>query len=125
MIAGRITNEDGEPFPGVQVDLMRWTYAGGRKLLQAAGGAVSDADGMYSIGSLEPGSYRVVAAAPGLNRFFEAPADGLKEIHVTTYYPAATDPSRAIPIQVGPGAVARGMRTSGCARRASTAFGVS
>jgi hypothetical protein len=108
LISGRITDEDGEPYPNVRVDLTKWMYVGGQKRLQPSNVVNSNAEGVFAIGSLAAGSYYIGATPPSV-----PPSLGIhpgpEETYVTTYYPGATDPASAIAVQVAAGAVARGI----------------
>ena len=63
VIAGRITDEDGEPIGGVTVLAMRSMYfAGRRELIPTSDVSVRTDDvGEYRIGGLVPGTYVVTA----------------------------------------------------------------
>ncbi len=113
IIAGRILNEDNEPFPGVRIQLTHWVYSSGRRQLQPVGTggiSTSDADGGFALGNLSAGTYYLSAIDPGspflggILRGHEGPVEG----YITTYYPGATDFSGATAIQLAPGAVIRG-----------------
>jgi hypothetical protein len=108
LISGRITDEDGEPYPSVTVQLSRWVYEGGQRRLRPSNGGNSNAEGVFSIGSLAAGSYYIVVMpqpAPSSNTIQRSPL----EAYVTTYYPSVTDPSSAIAVQVTAGGIARGI----------------
>jgi len=64
-IAGRITDEDGEPIPGASVRVMRYQYQqGDRRLIQAGTGQTDD-KGQYRVWGLMPGDYYVAGTARG------------------------------------------------------------
>jgi protocatechuate 3,4-dioxygenase beta subunit len=106
LISGKVTDEDGEPYPGVRVDLARWAYAGGQRRLQPYATVSSNAEGVFSFGGLAAGPY-YITATPQQAGIFDAIQKGPQEVYVTTYYPGVTDPSSAIAIQVSAGAVVR------------------
>ncbi len=108
LISGKITDEDGEPYPNVQVRLARWVYAGGQKRLQPTSFAASNAEGVFSIGDLSAGSYYIVATPPPAGQR-DAIQKGPQELYTPTYYPGVTDPSSAGAIQVAAGGIARGV----------------
>ena len=61
-IYGTVTDEDGNPLPGVTVE------ATSSKLIGKAT-AVTDADGMYRLFSLTPGTYKITFALQGFKLF--------------------------------------------------------
>ena len=72
-IAGRISDEDGEPIPGATVRVMRYQYQQGDRRLVQAGGGQTDDKGQYRVWGLMPADYYVTATARG---FGGAPAFG-------------------------------------------------
>ena len=64
-IAGRITDEVGDPLPGVNIFPAQWRYfRGKRRLVRVTGGVTfnqTDDTGQYRITGLEPGDYFVAA----------------------------------------------------------------
>jgi hypothetical protein len=107
VISGKVTDENGDPYPNANVQLARWAYVGGQRRLQPSNGAATNAEGVFSIGNLPAGSYYITAMAQFTGQR-DAIERGIQEIYVTTYYPGATDPSGAIAVQVAAGAVVRG-----------------
>jgi hypothetical protein len=108
LISGRITDEDGEPYPNVNVQLARWAYVGGQKRLQPSYGGQSNAEGVFSVGNLAAGSYYIVATPQPMPPAISV-RKGPEEAYVATYYPGATDPASAVAVQVVAGGVARGI----------------
>jgi hypothetical protein len=108
VIAGRITNEDGDPYPNARIELARWTYVGGKKRLQTATAATTNAEGIFSIGGLTAGSY-YIEATPQPAIANDAIQKGPQESYVSTYYPGVTDASSAVAVPVTAGETARGM----------------
>src|SRR5438445_1085382 len=64
-IAGRISDEDGEPMPGATVRVMRYQYQQGDRRLVMAGASTTDDKGQYRVWGLMPGDYYVTATARG------------------------------------------------------------
>jgi len=60
-ITGRVTDERGEPRPGIQVRALRQTYQRGQPRLAGSSLATTDDRGIYRISGLVPGSYTVVS----------------------------------------------------------------
>lgn len=75
VLAGRVLDETGQPFPGVAVRLMQFRTVNGERLLAPAGGgpgpagagafATTDDRGEYRLFGLAAGDYVVSATAPG------------------------------------------------------------
>lgn len=63
VIAGRITDELGEPAPGVRVEATEPRYIRGQRVAVAARIATANDAGEYRLSGLEPGSYQVRASA--------------------------------------------------------------
>jgi protocatechuate 3,4-dioxygenase beta subunit len=118
VITGRITDEHGEPVPGVHVQVMRDQYgpSGQRRLVSGSSGmfntAATDDRGEFRVYGLSPGTY-VLSAIPvvansmrmgpvgmtagALSAAAADPNDG----HATTYYPGVSSPSEAQSITLG------------------------
>jgi len=62
VLAGRILDELGEPYPGVRVEAMEPRYIGGRRIAVPAGIDTTDDIGEFRISGLNPGSYTVRAS---------------------------------------------------------------
>ena len=113
MIAGRVTDELGEPLAGVRMQAMRYQYLpnGRRQLTPVSGGffggLVTNDLGEFRLYSLMPGTYVVSAtpadtmvmmpAGPAGPASISAPDDG----HGITYYPGTINVDEAQSITVG------------------------
>jgi len=116
VITGKITDEDGDPLEGVQIQLMGVVYNQGRKQLQVNGGASTNDLGEYRLSGVTPGKYYLCAnyrdrrlmivGAGGTVGGDEASA---QEDYVTTFFSGVTDIAAATPIQMGPGEQAPGI----------------
>ena len=106
-IAGRVTDEFGEPITGVQVQVQRYTYLpGGQRRLTFAGAPGSTDDrGEFRVFGLMPGEYIVsTVARSGFN--FQQGTGGANdsfEGYAPTYYPGTPSPAEAQPVVVGLG----------------------
>ena len=110
VIAGRVTDELGEPLAGVRVQAMRYQYLpnGRRQLTPVFGGGFMGTNdlGEYRLYSLMPGTYIVSATpsdtmtilpGPTTPASLGAPDDG----HGITYFPGTIDVDEAQMITVG------------------------
>ncbi len=87
LLYGKVIDEDGDPVPGTELQVLRVSYAGGkRRLVDVAGGSAQD-DGSFVIGNLAPGRYFLAAS----------------DRRVVTYFPGAATESNATPVEVGAG----------------------
>jgi hypothetical protein len=104
VIAGRITDQNGEPQPGLAITAMRfaWTPNGFRTLERMSTGffgrVVTDDLGQFRIYALMPGSY--VVAAAGVAGGFIGPEPRPQGV---TYYPgtANVDDAQAVQVELG------------------------
>lgn len=102
VITGRITDQNGEPQAGVQMNAMRltWALGGARQPERASSGffdrILTDDLGQYRIYGLPPGSYIVAAGAgPGIMGMPEHAVPG------TTYFPGTPSIDEAQSVEVG------------------------
>jgi protocatechuate 3,4-dioxygenase beta subunit len=116
VIAGRVTDEDGDPMAEAQVSVLRRTFVAGRSRWEQAGAAHTDDRGEYRIPSLAAGSYFVsVTPPPDFRSLIEAGSDDtpaevrrnavaaldkVGNAYQTTYYPGTRDRGQAAPIQL-------------------------
>jgi hypothetical protein len=111
VITGRVVDEKNEPVASASVSTMRYSYMMGKKQLMQMGGGVTNDLGEYRIYGLAPGRYYL--AAKELRDDWEATVDASAtpqvDGYVNTYYPATTDPTAAMLIDVGPGVQLRGV----------------
>ncbi len=100
VLAGRITDELGEPYPGVRVEVLQNRYMNGRLVPSPEGGVTTDDLGRFRIPGLLPGTFYVMASSKESAR---GGADR-KEIYAYgfAYYPGVTaDAAEAINLGVG------------------------
>jgi carboxypeptidase family protein len=102
VIAGRITDEFGEPVPGVQVQAMRYQYMpdGQRRLVSGStgprfGGLVTDDLGQFRVYGLMPGAYVLSANATmmGIMTVTSTGASGVVTSSTTSAIGGAPDPN--------------------------------
>lgn len=112
VIAGRVTDEDGEPIAGAIVQTAQYRYRDGKRdLFPASRGERTNDLGEYRIYGLAPGQY-FVSATPargwgGSAAAFVQEAGGKsEESYPPVFYPGTNDPTRATPVDVRAGEVA-------------------
>ena len=109
VVAGKITDEDGDPVENAQVQILQVTYGQGKKQLQQLNGESSNDLGEYRLAGLTPGKYYLSATyrrrmvMPMVNGVAIDGAGAPQEDYVTSFYPGTTDISAAVPIEMGPG----------------------
>lgn len=118
-IAGRITDDFGDPVPNGRVLLFYKSAASGEDSVQRRGGTGTDSQGYYHFTHLVPGTYYVVVSAQPWYSMYarmmpqvnpddpsSKPQDGDANLDVAfpvTYYSGSTSESDATPIQLQPG----------------------
>ncbi len=109
LLYGKVVDEDGDPVPNAQVQVLRASYAGGRRHLVEVGESDSQDDGSFVAGNLTPGRYYLCA---GIRKIDEAGPPVRKEErekYTATFFPGTSDASAAAPVEVSPGAEVRGL----------------
>ena len=105
VIAGRVTDEVGEPIAGVTVLAMRSRYLNGKRQLVPSGNGIVQTDdtGLFRILGLAPGTYYVSASTR--ETWTENP-DGAARVmgYAPTYYPGTTTIAEAARVTLGLGA---------------------
>ncbi len=107
VITGKITDDDGDPLQGVQIQLMRMGYNQGKPQLQMNGGENTNDLGEYRMSGVQPGKYYLCAiyrrGQMMMVRGDEGEDNNSQEDYVTTFFGGATDIAAASPIDIGPG----------------------
>jgi protocatechuate 3,4-dioxygenase beta subunit len=110
VIAGKVTDEDGEPVMYSQVQaLQQRVMRGKRQWVPTGGGQVNDL-GEYRIPNLQAGRYIISVQPQRMDMMRGAQArtgSGPEESYIATYYPGVFDPSEATPVEVASGAEMR------------------
>ena len=108
VIAGRITDEFGEPIAMAQVQAQRYQYGpGGQRRLTFAGGPfiMTDDLGQFRLYGLMPGEYIVSAGVRQMGMAVGAgSANDSSEGYAPTFYPGTISAADAQPVTVGLGA---------------------
>ncbi len=127
VLAGRVLDELGEPYPGVRVEALEPRYINGHRVAVAAGIAITDDIGEFRISGLNPGSYTVRGSTI---ETWEGDGDNHETYaYSMTFFPGATVSDRAETITLRLGqevtnldfalAVSRAARVSGRVENAS------
>lgn len=98
VIAGRVVDETGEPYPSLTVTAWQTRYQEGRRVRFPSAVDQTDDQGAYRISGLQPGSYFVSAASSETWRNNRGESLG----YAATYYPGAAVEA-AQPIVLAPG----------------------
>jgi len=117
VIAGKVLGPDGQPLYNAGITLMRMAYVDGRKQLtgRSSADAQTDDRGEYRLFNLAPGRYYLRARPPAgdgmQDAFIRSRYETIGQVSQTlgAYYPAATDPQRAEPVEVRAGRVTSGV----------------
>ena len=105
-IAGRLTDEDGDPIPGQQVALFHYQYTTrGRELVETSYRGSSDDLGEFRIYNVPSGKYFLKA---GASRPFGRSMENV-EGFVPAFFPGTPNASNAAPIDLTPGQQLKGM----------------
>lgn len=119
VVAGRVTDEDGDPLPGAQVAVLRQSFGSGHGRFEQVGAERTNDLGEYRIANLAAGSYFLsVSPPPNFKSLIESASNALARTqgdvtgtpdrpvatsYVTTYYPGTKDRGQAAPIQLRAG----------------------
>lgn len=102
VVTGTVTDEFGDPLPGVSVEAMLRAYLNGTRHVIPASQAVTNDLGEYRLHGLSPGPYFIQAAIAGKG-------DGSGgTVLLPAYFPNTDRPELAQPLQVAPGQVQSG-----------------
>jgi len=105
-IFGHIRDEDGDPIRQVEVDVMAYGYGPAGKALQPRGSSQTDASGEFRIFDLPPGRY-YLRAKPLSSQMPGQAQPG--ESYAMVFYPNATQPTGATPVDLSAGQEQRGL----------------
>lgn len=106
-ISGHVFDEDGEPMQGVGIQVLRFSYATGRRQLISVAGSSSNDRGEYRAYSLPAGRYFLLATLRGAPLSVPAEANALvpeiQEPFASMYYPGVLDFASASQISLPEG----------------------
>ncbi|HJR58449.1 MAG TPA: carboxypeptidase-like regulatory domain-containing protein [Vicinamibacterales bacterium] len=100
VLAGRITDETGDPAPGVRVEALEHRYLRGRRVLVPARITSTNDAGDFRLSGLEPGSFQLRASSTDV---WEGDDGKTTHVYAVTYFPGATgtDQPQSINLSVG------------------------
>lgn len=109
VIAGRVTDEDGDPLQHVSVQVAVFRNVLGKRQLVSRGGGLTNDIGEYRIANLPPGKFYVYATQPHtvLQGFESVPP--VEENYPVTFYPNVLEPAQAAMLECTPGNEVRGI----------------
>ncbi len=109
VIAGRVTDDKGEPLMRVRIAALKMRYRPGGKELELAGDSSTNDLGEYRIFDLAPGRYYVRATYgnPGSGNLDGSAIPVPDESYVPIWYPGVPDPPAAASIDLSGGGVTR------------------
>ncbi len=87
VLAGTITDETGEPAPGVRVEALEYRFIRGHRILVPARQTSTNDIGEYRLSGLEPGSYRLRASSSDV---WEGDDGKTTHVYGVTYFPGVT-----------------------------------
>lgn len=110
VVSGTVTDLDGDPVAGVQVQIMRRAWTQGRMRLQPAVSINTDDRGQFRSISLIPGRYFVLATDPASRQIGTNPNEirgrSALEANLPTFHPGSADSRGAILVDARGGAEA-------------------
>jgi hypothetical protein len=99
VLAGTMTDDVGDVYPGVRVEAVEYRYVRGRRLPVQAGAATTNDIGQYRISGLAPGTYMLRASSIDT---WEGDDGGQTSVYAHTYFPGVTaqDQAQLVPLGV-------------------------
>jgi hypothetical protein len=104
VIAGRVVDEDGDPVPNIQLQLLHYSYRKGKRKLEPWDNSGTNDLGEYRLFGLSPGKYYLSAMPTEGPRLYTG-----RQGYAPTYYPATNDPASAGALELQPGTMLRGV----------------
>jgi hypothetical protein len=104
VIAGRVVDEDGDPVPNIELQLLRYSYRKGKRKLEPWENSGTNDLGEYRLFGLSPGKYYLSATPAEGPRLYTG-----RQGYAPTYYPGTSDPAGAGALELQPGTLLRGV----------------
>ena len=121
VLAGRVTDELGDPSPGATVEAVEFRYIQGRRVPVPARLTTTNDAGEYRLSGLEPGTYQVRASTTDV---WEGEDGKATFVHAVTYFPGVTGAEQPQSINVSVGQEIPGLEVRLIAGRAARITGV-
>jgi protocatechuate 3,4-dioxygenase beta subunit len=121
VLAGRITDELGDPAAGTRVEALEFRYMRGRRTSVPARLTTTNDAGEYRLSGLDPGSYQIRAYTTDA---WESDDGKETYAHVATYFPGVTGTEQSANVNVPLGAEVGGLDFHLIAGRAARIAGV-
>lgn len=121
VLAGRVSDEAGEPAPGVRVEALEHKYIRGQRILVPARITTTNDIGEYRLSGLQPGSYRLRASS---NDVWEGDDGKTTHVFAMTYFPGVTEAGQPEAISLGVGQEVGGLDLRLVPGRAARVTGV-
>ncbi len=102
-ISGRITDREGEPIEGINVQCMTEVIVNGRKQWQQSFGANTDETGHFLIENMTAGTYILSTRETRLYVAVQPKSEAARYIYPQTFYPDAPTRELAQAIELAPG----------------------
>lgn len=100
VLAGRVSDEQGDPAPGARVEAIELRYINGRRIpVPAAIGTANDI-GEFRLAGLDPGAYQIRAST---TEAWDSDDGKTTFVHAVTYFPGVTAPDQAQSLTLGLG----------------------
>lgn len=100
VLAGRITDETGDPAPGVRVEALEYRYVRGRRILVPGRLTTTNDIGEFRLSGLEQGAFRLRASSKDV---WESDDGKATYVFAATYFPGVTGPDQPQTINLGVG----------------------
>jgi hypothetical protein len=121
VIAGRLSDEQGEPTPGARIEATELRYIQGRRVHVAARIATANDAGEFRLSGLQPGAYQLRASSTDI---WEGDDGKTSYVFATTSFPGVTGPEQPQSINVAVGQEVAGIELRLIPGRAARIFGV-
>jgi hypothetical protein len=92
VLAGRVSDEQGDPAPGARVEAVEFRYINGRRIPVAAAIGTANDIGEFRLGGLNPGAYQLRVST---TEAWDSDDGKTTFVHAVTYFPGVTGADQA------------------------------